>query len=887
MNIYSLKGQILAVLMGFAIALSVQLLLSRSNLSEFGLNQDRVVASFNDVTLVYEIERDIIDLQRSVLIYKETASDLAETRFHTLIQQVYLNLTHLEKNLLNTSGSDENLDDLSSMLKHLKDYDANFNKVIEGRLKRSSILDEKIAPILARLENQFNQALVGKISEKEQLSVQFHFSKVQDLIAKQVIKHDFNNSALVRSEIRKIKSILGKNGAIDADLNRDLKDLERYFLRLVNLTRGYLFLVNVVMVGSANEFLFLSKKVREEVIVFNQRVSEFSEKSERSIKNNNDIMAIISIVLCVIVVYFIVYRVINPIQSLTKVFKELASGNEIQEIPGIDRRDEIGDLTSAANVFRDKNEQTQNLLKSSQEMIAHQEKLNIQLDEQKQKAENAANTKSLFLANMSHEIRTPMNGIIGLVDMMQKTQLDARQHNYLDRIAYSGQVMMNVINDILDFSKIEAGKLDIEEVEFSIDTVIDNLLSAISVRAYEKGLSINLEFSQNIPETLLGDPLRISQILLNLCSNAIKFTEKGGVTIELDFINKDQEDYLSLKVIDTGIGMSQSQLDKVFTSFSQADDSISRKFGGTGLGLAIVKRLSELMGGEVSVKTEIGKGSEFSALVRCQGDRNHPALSAIDLPDVSIPYINVNHSQLDRDSILSHLSLPLTVINWDNLVDQADEYPKVLLTCNNLEDLKRYQSLLLSYSEHGGLPLFLVPRHDQDLNHYIHDYWPDSIMGLPCSASNIKAFFKQHFDEAFHRDNGALDESNIQFSGKVLLVEDNKINQLVAGDMLESLNVDYDLAENGHEAVDYILNKDNHVDLVLMDVQMPIMDGYSATRAIREAGVNDLIICGLSANALNEDVEKAMAAGMNDYMTKPLELDRMVGKFKKYLKVAS
>ena len=293
---------------------------------------------------------------------------------------------------------------------------------------------------------------------------------------------------------------------------------------------------------------------------------------------------------------------------------------------------EIGALARAAAVFQQKNEQTQQLLEESQQLNAQQEQLNQQLEQEKHKAEKATAMKSEFLANMSHEIRTPMNGIIGLIDLTLKTQLEEKQRFYLEKAAYSSQLMMGVINDILDFSKIEAGKLDISPTQVDLNPLIDNLIASLQPKATEKSLLLRIDVDPNLPAQILIDPLRFSQILLNLGSNAIKFTDQGHV--ELTF-ERHQND-IKLQVRDTGIGMNKAQLERVFDSFTQADGSTSRKYGGTGLGLSIVRQLVTLQHGHLEVESEPGQGSCFSVFLPLYPQTSAPIFRPPELPGLTL-----------------------------------------------------------------------------------------------------------------------------------------------------------------------------------------------------------------------------------------------------------
>jgi len=382
-------------------------------------------------------------------------------------------------------------------------------------------------------------------------------------------------------------------------------------------------------------------------------------------------------------------------------------------------------------------------------------KLNKELSKQRDIANAATKSKSQFLANMSHEIRTPMNGIMGMTAIALKSNLDKKNRNYIKKIDLSAKNLLNILNDILDFSKIEAGKLEIEKVDFNLKELIDSVLSSIEIKAKEKNLKLFVNYGENIEDYLYADSLRISQILINLLGNAVKFTSKGEVSIS---ITKNNNLY-RFEVKDTGIGIDEKQQKSLFLPFIQSDGSITKKYGGTGLGLSISKQLVNLMGGKIWIESQKGIGSSF----------------IFELDIASSDLKNINKIENSKKDVI-----------------------------NNIKSIKNL---------------------------------------------------------------------------KILLVEDNKINQEIVVTLLEDSDIVIDIANNGKEATD-IFNK-NRYDLILMDIHMPIMDGYEATRIIREKDKNIPII-GLSANVMKSDIEKSKDAGMDDYLNKPIDVNNLYKTILKY-----
>jgi signal transduction histidine kinase/CheY-like chemotaxis protein len=872
----SLQTQITLVLAALICILLVQVFLSRQSLNTLAEGQAETRKSFSDVELVHELERDVVDLQRNALIFKDTASESTIARFNDLMLGINTRLDEIQSGLQNDAKAIDKSQIIERMRAHLKDYEDNFSSVVESRRQRKTLFEES-------LQNDFKEILLSiSIDEqnnrnnREIISLEFHVARAETQSYLYMISPDFETVSEFNREINKSKELALK--VKNESLTSQLNEIQSDFNRLTQLTRGYIFLVNVVMTGSANEFLFLTKELR--TLVSEEQTQEFKRSQEVSdaTQFRGDIVAGASIALTLLTAFFLLYRILSPIRSITGVFKTLAVGADVEQIPGINRSDEIGDLAQAANVFHKKNKQTTELLAYTQEMNQRQEQLNRELAHAKLRAEQAARSKSMFLANMSHEIRTPMNGIIGLVDLTLKTELSDKQRNYLKKVAYSGDIMMGVINDILDFSKIEAGKLEIQHEEFSFNDIADNLISAIYLRAEEKALNFKVQLRNNLPETLKGDALRINQVLLNLCNNSVKFTEKGEINVDVYFQTKSHNKAeLRVDVQDTGIGMSQDQLAKIFDSFTQADGSTSRKFGGTGLGLTIVKQLIGLMNGDIKVHSELGVGSTFSASFEIEVASEQMVFDShnrVNACYTSFPIRPI----IDKD----YLSLAL------NLQETQNSHHSILLfDAEDQEGLDAYSSEIKSAQEKGQAVGIILNMQSSRLKEHIKSDLKIEYLEHPFSPEKLKTFIdtlNPNIDKVrFDQDAG---QEGTLFKGHILLVEDNNINQIVASDMLEDMGLSCDIADNGQQAVDMV-NSGTHYDLVLMDVQMPVMDGYTATRTLRDQGKKDLVICGLSANAMKQDLDAAADAGMNDYITKPIEWDAMESTLAKYLETSS
>ncbi|MEH6448815.1 MAG: ATP-binding protein [Oleispira sp.] len=877
---HSLKSQIIFILAALISILVIQAIFSRATQTTLIQSQETLNHSYDNAGLVYELERDVIDLQRNLLIYKETASTTSISRFYELMTQVKKKLSLFEKNanIIVETGL------LDRMRGHLNDYKENFSSVIDGRSEREHIFNEKLRLKFNRINQlitEYEQKKIG-ISKTPVLAMKYHLATADKYINKYVISPDSEHITQINQQLANTKSVIPIDFTESQQANTLIKELKKDIFRLSQITRGYVFLVNVVMAGSANEFLYLTKKLRKTVLNEQLSLIERARLSAEKAQLKTRIVALTSIIITLLIAIFIFGRMIKPIRSITDVFTKLVNGDDIIGIPGINRKDEIGNLAKAANVFHDKNMQTAELLLSEQKMNSMQKALNNELEVAKQKAESAAESKSMFLANMSHEIRTPMNGIIGLIELTRNTELTEQQTQHLKMAAYSGRVMMNVINDILDFSKIEAGKMEVEFVEFNINELIENIISVVSSLLEEKEIKFRVKTSPSLPKFLFGDPLRISQILLNLCNNAIKFTHQGLVEVFIDFKSAAQ-DYLLIEISDTGIGMSQAQVETIFNSFTQADGSTSRKYGGTGLGLTIVKELSLLMGGDVSVSSTEGQGSRFNVTLQTKMTNTTKAIKVLDykgevfyladitpyLSDLNLESLNIYPIMITQEDLCAlkvNSQVPSTLLIDESQLNYLDINSDALI---HIKDLTIQIGLIIDGKLDSSVSI-------------LQDKIQAKILSQPHTPSQYHEFFVSLSGQDTASEINSLEHQKHLFKGHILIVEDNEINQIVAETMAAQLGLSCDIAENGQDAVDKIMQNPDY-DLILMDVQMPIMGGYEATKIIRAAGFNDLVICGLSANAMKDDFDLAKESGMNDYLTKPIEPASLQKMFEKYL----
>jgi len=604
------------------------------------------------------------------------------------------------------------------------------------------------------------------------------------------------------------------------------------------------------------------------------------------------IVLIISILFLFVLVYVLSKKLSLPVANMSKAIRDFDPEGKST----ITLESNIDEFRELIKSFESK---ADNVMQSARSKNEQLKQAFDQLNVEKQTAEQANRAKSDFLANMSHEIRTPMNAINGMADLCLLTNLDETQKGYLTKLKSAGGALLGLLNDILDFSKIEAGKLEIEKTRFDLAELLSNIANIVSITAEEKGIEFIIHTDITIPNILIGDHLRLNQILINLCSNAVKFTDKGEVRLDVT-VSRHEANNIELKfsVKDSGIGIPEEKLSHLFEEFYQTDSSSTRKYGGTGLGLAISQKLTNIMKGNMSVASHYGKGSTFVADIpfgvkdSCVDYTKHSVqlngkrilvvddnASVREIYCAMLRYFNCEvdsaiNGQTAIDKCLSQ-QYDLLILDWNmpdfdgietykRLQSSLDTLPKVIMASAHAHERIRNEARSLGISEFLTKPI---------MNSVMFEAISKVLLDEPVTNEATSP------EEVDSLENLVLPEKR---GARILVVDDVMINREIAKGLLVEAGFKVTCAVDGKAALEMVSNLS--FDLVLMDIQMPVMDGYESTKCIRSIPeFESLPILAMTANAMKGDREKCLDAGMNDHIPKPIELEHLITKLNQWL----
>lgn len=578
--------------------------------------------------------------------------------------------------------------------------------------------------------------------------------------------------------------------------------------------------------------------------------------------------------------------VILPIRKLNRVTTKIVEDGNMNIQVDINCRDEIGKTADSFNKMVRKIKNNQENLES---IVEERTK---KLVEAKKEADKASQAKSDFLANMSHEIRTPINAVIGLNDLLLRTELSFKQKDYASKISKAANNLLNIINDILDFSKVEAGKMIIESIEFDLNDVIDEIAGIIGIKAADQGIEFVIKIDNDVPSVLIGDPKRLTQVLLNFINNAVKFTHEGEVLLEIFSVdNNDENIELCFRIKDTGIGMNEETLNSLFEKFTQADTTTTRVYGGTGLGMAITQKIVELMNGKIKVDSELNKGTIFEFNLQFGKGEIKTRKVINDLEDIdleSVIIIDDNEDQLlsFREYLNPVFSKIYTVDSGIKAIEalKVNHYDLMIVDykMKPINGFETIGKIIKSKEIVKPNKIILTTAYGREIiNKNFSEYKIDDILMKPVLKDTLFKSIKSIFTT--NNNSYKIDEKIKKYNGKILVAEDNEINQMVVVENLENKGFDVDVANNGKEAIEKA--KKYHYDVILMDLQMPIYSGYEASVEIKETINKEVPIIALSADVFPDVEDKVRNSGMVGYISKPIDFEKLFNMIIKYSKI--
>ncbi|TMO81667.1 hybrid sensor histidine kinase/response regulator [Pseudoalteromonas sp. S3776] len=878
----SIKSKIiiaLCVLITLLILQSYLFNYSQKSLFELQNAQHKALLQSEAVT---RLENDVISLQSQAIAYLDHANSNTIDKFNMHYNAAKMDLGRLSKHIEEYDESYQS--NIKRLNEYLNNYQDTFNRVVVNRTKREQLYLSQFKQPIDTLKAQLNKLEKSTLGNKQTIIVNIllTISNIEQAANNYLHKPNYDEAQNVQDNLAHLNTLLARIETANTIQFNNTDELEQAYSQLVILTRSYTFSINVVLTGIENELLYLAEKIRAiEKQKLTQTELQLREHVLKSTEMGNLFAALISVIITIIT-FFIFNSVIKPIAQLTKLLKDMSNEKQVTLNSNTHHQNEINSVITAANALYLKNKQTKELLAETQALNSKMESMNKELTLAITQAKNANQAKGDFVANMSHELRTPMNGILGMLQLLQSSALPPKQKHYADKASSSAQNLLQILNNVLDFSKLESDKVKLESIPFTLHTVVSNVKNLFSVNAKQKGLRLNFVLHVDAGLELMGDPLHLSQIINNCVGNAIKFTERGEVTVTIEATTQnEQQIQLRFGIKDTGIGMTPEQTASIFDSFYQGDSSTTRKYGGTGLGLTICKQLTKLLGGEIQVRSTPQLGSEFYftlpfKMTNKEALKKHALLISPDNEQIKSLTVLLSNADITAEITQE----PLRAIAKMSQPSNPFNIVIMSLPHKELKDNFILQQLYLQKQKNKHKLLLILLISDQEHPQSIPD--SDHIDILTIGNTDTESqLMRLLLPETTQLKEG---ESYPQYTGyTALTVDDNPVNQEILEALLTKMNMTVISANNGEEAL--IKVEESAIDIIFMDIQMPVMDGLEATRILRQRGYT-LPIVAVTAAVLPNDKKAAIRAGMDDFLVKPLLFGLLCNTVEKHLKKA-